>query len=113
MLGSDTLLVRLVWVLPSAATRRAPLNGAGVPVFAALTMSSALMPSTWSAFRPLATPWAFVVNGFASAAVLPDGGVTSMLPPRRLLSDWKRKLPPPPVFFDRRQYSLAALERQP
>src|SRR5258705_1182494 len=76
-------------------------------------MSSALMPSTWSAFRPVATPCALVVNGFASAAVLPVGGLTSIEPPSRLFADWKRKLPPPPVFFDSRQYSLAALERQP
>ena len=29
--------------------------------------SDALLPSTWSAFRPVATPWAFVVNGAAFA----------------------------------------------
>ena len=28
-------------------------------------MSSALLPSTWSAFRPVATPVALVVNGAA------------------------------------------------
>src|SRR3954452_25530392 len=112
MLVSVTPLVRSLLVLPSAPTRANALNACG-PDFAAFTMSSALMPSTSSAFRPVATPVAFVVNGFASRAVLPCGGPTPITPPRRLLPDVKRKLPPPPVFFDSRQYSLAALERQP
>src|SRR3954452_15842458 len=47
-------------------------------------MSVALMPSTWSAFSPVATPCALVVNGLASATVFPLGGVTSIEPPSRL-----------------------------
>jgi hypothetical protein len=71
------------------------------------------MPSTRSALSPVATPVAFVVNGLASSAVLPVGGLTSIEPPSRLFKDWKRKLPHPPVFFESRQNSFAALERQP
>src|SRR3954454_1996244 len=110
-LASVTPLVRAAFVFPSAPTSAYGANGS-VP-FAALTMSSALMPSTSSAFRPVATPVALVVNGLASRAVLPVGGLTSITPPRRLLSEVKRKLPPPPVFFESRQYSFAAVDRQP
>src|SRR3954447_506880 len=39
-------------------------------VEAAVWSWAALWPSTWSAFRPVATPVAFVVNG--AALVLPD-----------------------------------------
>src|SRR3954452_24873321 len=126
MLVSVTPLVRSLLVLPSAPTRANALNACG-PDFAAFTMSVALMPSTSSAFRPVATPVAFVVNGLASRAVLPCGGAPpvtparqlfsegegKITPPSRLLPEVKRKLPPPPVFFDSRQYSFAALERQP
>src|SRR3954467_9777452 len=112
MFVSLTPLVRSLLVLASALTRANALNACG-PVFADLTMSSALMPSTSSAFRPVATPVALVVNGLASRAVLPVGGLESITPPRRLLSEVKRKLPPPPVFFESRQYSFAAVDRQP
>src|SRR3954470_21345360 len=51
---------------PSAATWTPPTETAPA-------MSEALLPSTWSAFRPVATPVAFVVNGFAfELAVLPS-----------------------------------------
>src|SRR3954464_11483229 len=51
---------------PSAATWTPPTETPPA-------MSEALLPSTWSAFKPVATPVAFVVNGFAfELAVLPS-----------------------------------------
>jgi hypothetical protein len=41
--------------------------------------SVALLPSTWSAFSPVATPVAFVVNG--AAALFVDSMRPTLLPP--------------------------------
>ena len=65
-----------VGVLPRrliAAVRRPSASTWTPPTETPAAMSEALLPSTWSAFRPVATPVAFVVNGFAfELAVLPS-----------------------------------------
>ena len=51
-------------------------------VDAAVWICDALWPSTWSAFRPVATPVAFVVNG--AAFLLDDVMLPTWLPPLAL-----------------------------
>jgi hypothetical protein len=65
-----------VGVLPRrliAAVRRPSASTWTPPTETPAAMSEALSPSTWSAFRPVATPVALVVNGLAfELAVLPS-----------------------------------------
>ena len=93
---------------PSAPV--APLTVANFACAAAV-ISSALLPSTWSAFRPVATPFAVVVNGAAVAG--PVMAPTSV-PPLALNS----KARPSARLLARTQGSLPfgvppAAERQP
>ena len=52
-------------------------------------MSSAPLPSTRSAFRPVATPVAFVMNGFVASPPVPTEMRPAMVPSEALNSNAK------------------------
>src|SRR4051794_41632802 len=82
--------------------------------FAAATISLALLPSTRSAFSPLATAVALVENGATSAAVLPLGGGTLIVPAGVPPSDWERNTLPPVLWFStKKQGPRPLFQRQP